>query len=195
MMPTARARDTGFTLVELLVSMTLLGVLSAITTAGIASAFKATRQDATRAFNAAALDTELQRIAREARVADPAQVVTASDMVVDVYRPDPSGLVRCQRLEWRMSGTTLQQRTLIWSSAVCPTYPSIGTPTTNTGYVARLSGITTASPFSYRDNAGSVLTSPTAATVRQVVVTVTQLQTENRASITTSATAYLRNTT
>lgn len=181
-------RGEGFTLVELLVAIVLLSVVSAVTTAGIAAAFKSTRQVSARSANTGALDTQLQRIAREARVADPLQAATSSNFVVDIYR---SG--QCRRLEWRINGSALQRRTMAWSGA-CATYGST-TGAADSGYKTLLTNVTSTSPFSYLDGAGGTLTSPTPTTVKQVVVTLTQSQPERRASITSSASAYLRNST
>lgn len=180
------ASDSGFSLVELLVATVLLSVVGAVATGGIASALRTTRQDSTRSINTAALDTELQRIAREARVADPLQAASSSRLVADIYR---SG--QCRRMEWRISGTTLQWRTLAWSTT-CATYPST-TGAVDSGYLTRLTNVNSATPFTYLDSAGGVPTSPT--TIQQVVVTLTQLQPERRAPITSSASAYLRNAT
>ncbi len=184
-------QDEGFTLVELLMVILLLGIVGSITAAGIATALKTTRQDSTRSTSTSLLDTQLQRFTRDVRVADPARLVGGNDLVLDVYR---SG--GCSRVEWRVSGTTLQQRTLIYSTAsACNAYPANSAASSDSGYLTRISNVTSATPFSYLDAAGVALTTPTTTTVKQVVITITQSQPENRAAITMSAAALLRNAT
>ncbi|MCU1587490.1 MAG: hypothetical protein JWN31_983 [Frankiales bacterium] len=181
--------DEGFTLIELLMVMVLMGVLGGITVAGMTQAMKNTRQDQARVYNGAAVETQLQRLIKDVRVADPIRQVTTSALTVDHYTA-----TSCSRVEWRINGTTLQQRIQTWSStSPCLVYPATVTATTDTGYLTRLTNITSATPFNYLDNGGAVLTTPTSATTKQVTVTLTQSQPENRGPITLSATTYLRN--
>ena len=186
---TGRSDDQGFTLIELLVVIMLMGFLGAITVAGIASAMRTTRQDSARANNADAMETQLQRMIKDVRVADPLRSVTSSSIEFDIYRG-----TGCRRIEWRVSGTSLQQRVQTWTAtSACLLYPATAAVASDTGYVTRLSNVTSATPFSYLDNSGAVLTTPTTTTTKQVSVTITQSQPEGRGAISLTASTYLRN--
>jgi prepilin-type N-terminal cleavage/methylation domain-containing protein len=66
-----RARNDGFTLVELLVVMLLLGVIGGIVTTGLVSAMTSTRNTQVRIEAMAELQRSAERITRELRAACP----------------------------------------------------------------------------------------------------------------------------
>jgi prepilin-type N-terminal cleavage/methylation domain-containing protein len=183
--------DAGFTLIELLMVIILLGVVGSITTAGIAGAMRSTRQNQALVLGSAQLETQLQRMTRDIRVADPLRAVSASSVLFDDYR---SGA--CRRTEYRVSGGSLQSRVLTYSApASCNAYPATVTADKDTGYVTTAANVTTAAPFTFLDSTGAVIATPTAKTVRQIGISLTQTQRESRKPITMSATVYLRNAT
>lgn len=183
------ADDSGFSLMELLVVIFLMSIVGSITSVGIINAMKGTRQTQTRVLNQTGLETQLQRMTRDLRVADPLRAVSTSNVVFDIYRS--SG---CRRIEYRVNAGALEIRTQTWSAATgCSAYPATSTATSDTGYKAVVTGITSSTPFGYLDRAGTALTTPTPATAKQVTITLTQSQPENRPALTMSASVYLRN--
>ena len=185
----AQAGDGGFSLMELLVVIFLMSIVGSITSVGIINAMKGTRQTQTRVLNQTGLETQLQRMARDLRVADPIRAVSTSSVVFDIYRSNG-----CRRIEYRVNAGALEIRTQTWSAATgCSAYPAATTPTSDTGYKSVLTGITSATPFGFLDRAGTTLTTPTTATAKQVTITLTQSQPENRPALTMSASVYLRN--
>jgi prepilin-type N-terminal cleavage/methylation domain-containing protein len=186
------ARDEGFTLIEMLIVIVLVGILGAIVTTAIADSMKTTRQDYNREFSVTQLQTALERISRDLRVADPAQKAAAQDVVVDVYRN-----AKCVRTEYKVSGTNL-----VWESwtfgSTCATYPST-TGATDTGARVLVPNINTASSgssgtyFSFFNDQGTggSSTAPSPYTRAQIVVTANQR--EGRAAVTLQSSIQFRN--
>lgn len=83
----SRARsDAGFTLVELLVVLVLIGVVGSIVTAGLINALQTTRTTQARIAALNELQVSAERIARELRAACPATAMGANDVTVEVVR-------------------------------------------------------------------------------------------------------------
>src|SRR5690349_4395235 len=95
-------RDDGFSLIELLVVMMLLGIVSAIVSVTLTSTMRTTRQAQNRAYSAEAVQTQLERVARDVRVADPIRAASANSITVDDYRNNT-----CMRETWSLTSGNL----------------------------------------------------------------------------------------
>ena len=88
--------DDGFQLVELMVVVLLLMIVSGVATTGIVTGLRSSTRSQIRMDAHAELQTALERISREVRVADgeaypagvdgPLLVANADELAVDVYR-------------------------------------------------------------------------------------------------------------
>ncbi len=81
-----RSADSGFALVELLVVMVILGVVGAVTVAGVTSGLHTTSYAQARVEALAEAQTALERISREIRAGDPVREVTDQALTLDVCR-------------------------------------------------------------------------------------------------------------
>lgn len=103
------AGESGFTLVELLVTMSIMLVIGGVAVSGTIAGMQATRRSQARVYALADLQVAVERIAREVRVADgedyPAgvdgELVAAlpDDVQFDVFRS--SGTERVRYRYWR----------------------------------------------------------------------------------------------
>lgn len=180
--------ETGTTLIELLVVMILLSVVGAIIATTMIGGMRNTRQTQNRAYSVAAIQVQLERIARDLRVADPIRAASTSSITVDDYR---GGV--CSRRQWVASGTTLTLTTMTFATwAACTKYPSTSTPTSTTTATA-LSSLASTSVFSYRDSTGATLTAPSPAQIATVDITLKQSLPEGRAGVTFTTSVGVRN--
>lgn len=78
--------DDGFTVVELLIVILLLGIVGAVTTTGLVQSTRSSQraQDRIHAFNE--LQIGLERATRELRAADPVLTAADDDVTVQIYR-------------------------------------------------------------------------------------------------------------
>lgn len=81
-----RSTDDGFTMVELLVIMAILGVVGAVTVAGITSGLRTTSYAQARVETLTETQTAIERISREIRAGDPVREVTDQTLILDVCR-------------------------------------------------------------------------------------------------------------
>lgn len=81
-----RNEDGGFTLVELLVAIVLLGIVGGVTTTGLVQSFRTSEraQNRIQAFNE--LQIGMERITRELRAADPVVSAGGNEILLDVRR-------------------------------------------------------------------------------------------------------------
>jgi prepilin-type N-terminal cleavage/methylation domain-containing protein len=79
-------REDGFTLVELLVVILLLGVVGSVVTAGLVSAMGHTRDSQERIHAMAELQRSAERITREMRAACPVMAIDDDDVTVAIQR-------------------------------------------------------------------------------------------------------------
>lgn len=189
--------DEGFTLVELLVVIILLGVIGGITLAASLAAMRTQRQAENRTAQLTAVETALERITKDIRVADPLVAADAQDLTLDVFHNGA-----CEQRRYYVSGGQLLMSTQAWpTSSACATKSgSLGSATTQV-LVSQV--VTGSSPlFSYaRVDAVSdevvQVASPVAAgavsQVRRVDVTVVAALQGGHPNITLSSGVDLRN--
>jgi prepilin-type N-terminal cleavage/methylation domain-containing protein len=154
--------DAGFTLVELLVVIVLLGVVGTIMTSGVVSAFRANAHAETRIQALTAMQSTLANVSREIRSADSREtqqrvLLQASPTVIefDSFRDG-----RRSRFTYTVVGTTLTERRRVWTnpafSAVATTPQQDSTRT----IIRDLTGHTGPAGrrvFRYRDAAGTCI--------------------------------------
>lgn len=78
--------EGGFTLVELLVVIVLLGAVGSVVTAGLVSAMQHTRESQERIQAMAELQRSAERVTRELRAACPVMEATGDDVTVAIVR-------------------------------------------------------------------------------------------------------------
>lgn len=83
-----RSADSGFALVELLVVMVILGVVGAVTVAGVTSGLRTTSYAQARVETLTEAQTALERISREIRAGNPVREIADQTLTLDVCRDD-----------------------------------------------------------------------------------------------------------
>jgi prepilin-type N-terminal cleavage/methylation domain-containing protein len=184
--------DEGYTLVELLVVIVLLGIIGSIVSVASIGGMRGTRQAQNRAYSSESIQAQIERMARDIRVADPIQAASGTSLTVDDYRSNT-----CVRRTWSVSSGSLVETSItypVWTS--CTAYPSGVTPT-STVTRTLLTSLNTSSTslFTYVDSTGSTLASPTPSKISVVRISVTQNGLESRAGVTFATAVGVRNAT
>jgi prepilin-type N-terminal cleavage/methylation domain-containing protein len=184
--------DEGYSLVELLVVIILLGIIGGIVSTTTIGGMRGTRQAQNRAYSSESIQAQIERMARDIRVADPIRAASGTSLTVDDYRGGT-----CVRQTWSVSSGSLVQTSITypaWSS--CAAYPSSATPT-STVTRTLLTSLNTSSTalFTYVDSSGSALASPTPSKISVVRISVTQNGLEGRAGVTFATAVGVRNAT
>jgi len=188
-----RGEDSGYSLVELLVAVFMVGIVGSVVSAGVVTSMKTTRQDQARATSSAQLRTAIDRLSRDLRASDPLRMATASTLMMD---EDRSG--KCKRTYYRLAGTSLDYVRLTYDSlSICKANAASATTPTS-GWAVLVKNVDTAnSSFTYyNDNVSSSPLTPTGlalSTITRVGVSIVAKQSENRASVTLSSIVDLRN--
>ncbi|MBW3603423.1 MAG: type II secretion system GspH family protein [Actinobacteria bacterium] len=86
--------ESGFTLVELLVVMTLMLIVGGVVVNGIVSGLRASERGRARVEALTDLERAAERMARDLRFADPVDAASATQVIVNVLRDDAGVLVR-----------------------------------------------------------------------------------------------------
>lgn len=122
----SRRGDGGFSLVELLVVIVLLGVVSTIVMVTLKSGFRSTTLVQGETESSAELQRSVERIARELRVADPLEAAVPAEnrVQVRVFRDGA-----CFRHIYREEAGQLVQYT---QSPLLPAPPPAGSPSDET---------------------------------------------------------------
>lgn len=163
--------DEGFTLIELLVVMVLLGIIGGVIMSTSILAMHTTRLHQNRTYAMEDVQTQLERIARDIRVADPIRAASASSITIDrTYSTNST----CTRRTWFVSGTTLKVTTSTYAArSACNAYPATATPTSTTTKTALSSLGNGATPiFSYVDPTGAAMGNPVVSQIALVKVTI-----------------------
>jgi prepilin-type N-terminal cleavage/methylation domain-containing protein len=179
-----RASDErGYTLIEMMVVVLLVGVLATIVSTGLITGLQTSRHADDRAFATAQVDPVLDEITRDIRVADPLWSASPTQLIMDNYLS--TGV--CERIGWQLSGTALQREVTTYaapngatsdSSNGCAGYPSTATAVSSSGWVSVVSNLetstttpSTATPvFTLLTDAGGAASS--AATTNEIAISV-----------------------
>lgn len=183
--------DAGFTLAELLVVITLFGVLGSMVAATTIQSLQSSRRTQDKAEADALLRTTLEQLSRDVRVADPLQDgATATALTVDVAR---SG--GCERRTYALDAGTLAETVQEWSAlSTSSTSPGcVGTAgATRTREIVR--GLSSASTFTYFLEAGTSAPDPVIGEdVAKVRITLERELPEGRPAATLTTEVDLRN--
>lgn len=96
----AAAQDSGFTLVELLVSIVLLGVVGAIASAAVITATKTQRSTDGVVTARTEATKSVDRMSRDLRAANPLRAAAATDVTIDTLRGST-----CERRRYYVDGS------------------------------------------------------------------------------------------
>jgi prepilin-type N-terminal cleavage/methylation domain-containing protein len=146
--------DDGFTLVESLVVIVVMGVVGAIFTSTVVNALRVEDTTRDRADAQHALTLAVARMTEELRVAAPLQSISPTAVVLDVYPNQPSGGSMRERHTYAVASGALTHRIQVFSPATATVPSSDSIRTIANG----LSSAVT--PFVGRDRQGGVTTLP-----------------------------------
>lgn len=180
--------EGGFTLAELLVVMAIMTVIGAMTTSLVVSSLRSTKQTQSRVAASQDVQREVERVARDLRVADPIRVAAPNRTVLDLYREG-----RCVRRTYELAAGSLTVSSTTYPSwAACASYPTTGGAVS--GQTLLRDVVNGAQPmFSYRGVSGSLPASFQPRQVAQVTLSLTHLAPGAAGSATLSTTVGVRN--
>ena len=137
--------DAGFTLVELLVSIVILGVVSAIVSVAIISSLRTSRVAEANVLSATEARIVLERTSLDIRTADPLVSASANSITLDTYRKG-----QCERRTYRLvSGQLLLDVRGFGSGVACGVYGATPGAVTTTVVADGLTNTTAAPLFRY----------------------------------------------
>jgi len=122
-------RDAGMTLIEVLVAMTLMGVVGAVVSAGVLSAMQDQRRQTSRLEGLTTSQRALERVAKDVRAANPLVAADANSITVLVYRGGA-----CQQRRYYVDATQrlVQEIAKYTASTTCRSRTGVpGAATTN----------------------------------------------------------------
>lgn len=200
--------DTGFTLVELLIAVTLLAILSSVFLGGIVSAFRGSETAHARIETLQALQLTMENVSREIRAANSHDTVqaavrtaNASTVQFDVFRAqDPLAApvaLRRIRFSYTVTGTTLMEQRDVWDDAATVPADANRSSTSQRTLVTNLTDLSTKPVFRFRDRNGAPMASTVLDAdrkdVAEVVLTLRRDVGGGRGPIETETRIALRN--
>jgi len=173
--PSRGGSDAGMTLIELLVTMILMGVIGSVVTAGVVSAMQDQRRATSRLDAVTSTQRALERVTKDLRAADPLVAADAQSVTTLVYHG-----TSCQQRRYYVNATNqlVQEIAKYPASTTCAN--RTGTPGTATSNVLVTKVVNTATEpvFVYQriDPAQAALVTvptPVASTLVALVDSVT----------------------
>lgn len=177
-------RDDGFTLIEMLVVVVVMGVIGGVFFSTVVNAARVDDNTRSRADAQEAVTLALERVTKEVRVAAPLVSVSATSVVADVYPTQPSGTTLRERHTFTLTGAELQQQVQVFSPATSTTASSTSTRVLADGVVAA------GTAFTAKDRAGTATT--VASKVASVEISL-QRDTQTAKPFVAATTIFLRN--
>jgi len=186
-------RDGGFTLVEVMVATSILGVVLAL----VFTSLNGGVRQAADAQSRAVIEADV-RVTADAFVRDLRQAYTGDSSLnriesmsatqITFYSPDRLSPFHLRKISYKLNGTDLQRSTTV--STDTDGFPWVfGTAG---GYVTQLQYVRNTSVFAYRDAVGNTTTDPTAVSVVDLVLSVDQDTTRGPAAYAYSTTVQIR---
>jgi type II secretory pathway pseudopilin PulG len=133
-----RSGDAGFTMIDMMMAMTVMSVVMAVFTASILRMYRTATDVEARSVAQSQLGTAMQRLEREIRYAQgiSSPYTIGGNQYVDLLAIQKN--IR-QCLQLRVAGGVLAQRSWTYQAS----------PLDLTGWSALASGVTSATPFAY----------------------------------------------
>jgi prepilin-type N-terminal cleavage/methylation domain-containing protein len=192
-MSRARRADDGFTMVEVLVATSILGIVLALVFSALNGGVRQAADAQSRAQIEADVRTTTDAFVRDLRQAytgDPSlsRIDTMTATTITFYSPDRSTPFHLRKITYRLNGTDLQRSITI--STDTDGFPWVfGTAG---GYATQLQYVRNSTLFTYRDSDGAVTTDPTAVAVVDLSLTVDQDTTRTPAAYVSTTTVQIR---
>jgi prepilin-type N-terminal cleavage/methylation domain-containing protein len=191
--------EAGLTLIELLVTMIIMGVIGAVVTAGIVTSLTDQRRERTRLDAVSGSQKVLERVTKDLRAANPLVAGDATSVTMLVYHG-----TACQQRRYYVNASSqlIEEIASYPASATCSTRTGTLGTTSSFLLLAKVANASTDPVFSYRriDPAQDALvnvTAPVSAGLVQLVDSVTvSLKAglkENQAPVSVSTSVDLRN--
>jgi prepilin-type N-terminal cleavage/methylation domain-containing protein len=174
---TGRARDdeAGLTLIELLVTMIIMGVISAVVTAGIVTSLTDQRRERTRLDAVSSSQVVLERVSKDLRAANPLVAGDSSSVTMLVYHG-----TACQQRRYYVNASSqlVEEIASYPASATCSTRSGALGAASSRVLLAKVVNASTDPVFSYRridpaQDALVAVTAPVAAGYVSLVDSVT----------------------
>ena len=190
--------DAGFTLIELLVVIVLMGVVGSLVTSLAIRTLHVSGGTQARLVAQSSAQTALERLSRDARVANPlSPKTTSSELWLHVQRG-----AKCEERRWYVSSGDLLQQTQSLGTLLCsqaPTATASGPLTTST-VLKGLTDDAVATLFTYWRQVGAAKTmtaivpdATTAPFVDRVVINLSVKAYQGRAPLLLTSAVDLRN--
>ncbi len=190
-----RDRDDGFTLVELLVGISILSLMSVFVMTGVVRSFAVTTQTSERVEALTSLQIAQERMSRVIRGADPVEAASATGLTVVTYEE----VTGCTPV--RSNACTRRTRTVYTRAAdtvtqtVTTFVPATATVPTTTATATVIDDLDPAAPttFRYFDRLGAAWDGVSAGDIRQVQITLSHDLTDAPSLVLTTG-VFVRNT-
>jgi prepilin-type N-terminal cleavage/methylation domain-containing protein len=138
--------ELGFTLVELLVVMSLMLIIGSVAVNGIVSGLRASERGRQRVVALTDLERAAERMARDLRFADPVESGSATSVTVNVLR-DAGGTQVRHRVVYTVSAGTISETRAVYN----PPSAASATSTTTSTVIDNLSTGTTVFTYAKAD--------------------------------------------
>lgn len=192
------SEEDGFTLVEVLVVMLIIGVVGGIVVTGITRGMRTTTAAQNRVEALTATQTAIERASREMRAADPVRSVTDDRLTLDVHR---DGELHHYRYTLQADGDEWTLRQERWVFTDPATFNATGWEPTEsdaaqTSTRALLAHLVDNAVFTAYDALGNQLTGapvPNALNTERLTVTVRRAVQDGREPIEVETSVTVRN--